>query len=189
MSLFWNLLVTYAMPVISLLGGLSGFYAFIASGSRVKVETYFAVHNGNSMLRVTSKHLDEFPFSFLTQMSRPVLVVRARNTGRSPISVEVVEVVSKGQHSIPFMGKSDKGAALPASLMPGTSEYWIFDLRDVLEVSEYVETEKPGFPIRAVVSLANNKTPKTKWISHAEITEYKDFWLSILGKVASAEHN
>jgi hypothetical protein len=169
----------FAMPALSILGGLSGFYAYVASGSRVKVEAYFAIHNGNAILRVTSKDLNEFPFGYLTPSSQPSLVVRARNTGRSPISVEVVEIVNTKSHSIPFIDEPSKGKALPTSLLPGTSEYWAFDLVDPLAVSEYPNMGGNGLPVRAIVSLANNKKPKSPWLSHKRLLGYKEFWFSV----------
>jgi hypothetical protein len=176
----------FAMPFLSILGGLSGFYAYVASGSRVKVEAYFAIHNGNAMLRVTNKDLNEFPFGYLTSSSQPSLVIRARNTGRSPISVEVVEIANTKNHSLPFMDKPSKGKSLPTSLLPGTSEYWVFDLVDPLAVSEYVQTGGRGLPVRAIVSLANNKKPKSPWLSHKKLLEHKEFWFSVQQKFLQA---
>jgi hypothetical protein len=181
--------INFAMPVLSILGGLSGFYAFVASGSKVKVEAYVAVHNGNAMLRVKNRDLDEFPFGYLTSSSQASLVVRARNTGRSPISVEVVEIANTKNHSLPYIEQPNRGKALPTSLLPGTSEYWVFDLVDPLAVSEYLNIGGKGLPVRAIVSLANNKTPKSPWISHKKLLEYKEFCFSVKKRLLATQRD
>jgi hypothetical protein len=91
----------------------------------------------------------------------------------------MVEIANTKNHSLPYIEQPNKGKALPTSLLPGTSEYWVFDLVDPLAVSEYLNLGGQGLPVRAIVSLANNKKPKGPWISHKKLLEYMQFWFSV----------
>jgi hypothetical protein len=119
--------------------------------------------------------LENFPFAYVNAKSQPVLVIRARNVGRSPISVESVEIVNTHGNAIPYIGEYSLGKYLPHSLQPGTSEYWPIDLEGVMAVSEGDGQTHLPLSVRAQVKLANNKKKKTNWIKHSTLIAYKAF--------------
>lgn len=161
---------------LSVLGVSSGSYAFFASGSWVKLEAYLAIHNGDSILKVSSRDLDEFPFEFLNHMSNPVLIVRARNIGRSPMSVEALELENQAGKALPFTGIGMVGTRLPKNLAPGTSEYWAFDLVDCIKLSEIQQASDSRGTVRARVALASNGIKVSRPISQKQLIEYRELW-------------
>lgn len=173
------------VTALSVIGGFSGVYSFYASGSWVKVETYYAIHNGNSLLRLKNSDVDNFPFAYVNSDSHPVLVVRARNLGRSPISVEGVEIVNTLGNALPYVGEPHVGNYLPQALQPGSSKYWQIDLEGVLAVSEGDgQTHKP-LSIRAQISLANNTKKKTQWINHKTLVGHREHWCAFALKLTA----
>jgi hypothetical protein len=138
-------------------------------------------------LKVSSRDLDEFPFEFLNHISNPVLIVRARNIGRSPMSVEALEIENQAGNSLPFTGIGMVGTRLPKNLASGTSEYWAFDLLDCIEPAGIRKASDRLGAVRARVALASNRIKKSKPIGQNQLIEFREFWKAALLRLQQTE--
>lgn len=159
---------------LSLFGAWFGVYSFLLVGHRVKVKAELVIRLHDGVLHIDLAKAKELPIEFLDPTSQPVLNVRARNRGRSPIDIEGVKIVNARNSSKPFLNQ-ELGNPLPFRLEPGTSANWMFDYDTIVRVSHHSpvgESDKPT-GIRAVVSLADDKEKKSKNIS---VSNYTMFW-------------
>jgi hypothetical protein len=171
----WRTLGDWGSFTLAAFGAWFGWYSFLLKGSRVKVRAKPVIHLNGAILDADFKKKDDFPYDFLDGNERPVLYVRARNSGRSPIEVESVELESRNGSSKPFTPGFDSGLNLPYRLEPGSSGNWMFNLQSALAVSTYRASEKPN-SVRAVIKLANDKTVKSKYISAQSLSDYISGW-------------
>lgn len=174
-SLNWEAMGSWVSLTLSAFGAWFGWYSFVLKGSRVKVVAKPVIHLKGAILDADFKKKDDFPFDFLDGTEQPVLYVRARNSGRAPVEVESVELVSRNGSSKPFMAGFDAGMNLPYRLESGSSGNWMFKLDSAIAVATYRSSGKPN-NIRAVIKLANDKTVKSSYLSAHSISEFISGW-------------
>lgn len=168
---------------LSLFGAWFGVYSFILVGHRVKVKAELVIRLNDGVLHVDLGKAKELPIEFLDPSSHPVLNVRARNRGRSPIDIEGVKIVNTRNSSKPFLNQ-EVGNPLPFRLEPGTSANWMFDYDAIIRVSHHSQEGEGDKPtsIWAVVSLADDKEKKSNKISVANYSMFWHRWQKFLEK-------
>lgn len=176
LALNWGAFGGLASFIFSLFGAWFGWYSFILKGSKVKLKAKLVVQTDGAVLDADLNNKEDFPFEFLDEKSTPVLYVRARNSGRSPIDIESLEIVSSLGASKPFVsGGIDQGHSLPHRLESGSSGNWMFNVQSAIDVLEH-KGGKPKNALRAVVKLANDKTVRSDSISNQELKDYRLAW-------------
>jgi len=167
--------------VFSILAVGVSYLIYFRTGSRVKIETYFAVSAGTGHLKYEDASTVSIPITFLDKASKPVCVIRARNIGRMPVDVEYVGFRSFRGLSLPKVPGTGVGPDLPHSLMPGQSKYWMFSVDNLQGLVHALNENEDGDPvkIRAEVSLANEKTLAGDWVLPERITHELQSWKEI----------
>ena len=171
----WGLIGNWISITLSFFGAWFGWYSFVLKGSKVKLKAKLVIQIHGAVLDADLKNKKDCPFDFLDGTETPVLYVRARNSGRSPIDVESVELVSTNGATKPFAMGFDKGHELPHRLESGSSGNWMFNIQSATAVSEH-KAQKSNNDLKAVIKLANDKTIKSRKISAKGLNDYIIAW-------------
>lgn len=189
----WALGLGIIGTVIGAVGAVSGFYAFILSGYRVKINLLFAIPTKDGgHIEFDPDWSGEFAeyADFILDSSFLQILVIARNSGRSKIEVRQLLIQNyrkkakkqdeKGGHSF-FLSLRPplEAKAMPHLLDFGTSCSWLIPYEDIrILTMDTVQGEVVRNSIFAEIRLADGRSAysKRRGLSPKQIDSFQEKW-------------
>lgn len=181
--------------VTGAVGAVSGFYAFILSGYRIKCQIGIGIHTSSGgLVKIDERWKGGFGYNIAFVPQSEVLYIQVWNKGRLPVNIDRLTIYQR--NTLRRKGFELKGMSMPLNQSPveslimphridfGSSAMWLHQFQDITALSK-LDLQDRRWGIRVELELGDEKKKRSRnWLTFSRIDDFNIQWAEYVRKTS-----